>query len=161
LEVAASNMGGNCRFYTYNGKRRLFAMKKEIINGIITVVFMCVITLLSILVVSMCTFWWKWQADMAMKGITATYIISGLAGGLMEGCLLRRGRIKRTGILKALFYGIILSSAYWGIPGGIAMLLVKEHILDMGNFAMVFGITAGSITAGILFCQGSRRKIKT
>ena len=131
-------------------------MKKEIINGIITIVSMCVVTLLSLLVVSMCAFWWKWQADAARNGIMATYILSGLAGGLMEGCLLRKGRVKRTGILKALFYGIILSSAYWGIPGGIAMLLVKEHILDMGKFAFVFGITAASITAGILFCQGGR-----
>ena len=131
-------------------------MKKEIINGVITIISMCVITILSILVVSMCAYWWKWQADEARNGIMATYILSGLAGGLIQGGLLRKGRTKRTGILKALFYGIILSSAYWGIPGGIAMLLVKEHILDMGKFAFVLGITAASITAGLLFCQGGR-----
>ena len=133
-------------------------MKKEIINGVITILGMCVITILSIFVVSLCAFRWKWQADLAMQGITATYIISGLAGGLIRGTLLRRGNVKGTGILKALFHGIVFSCAYWGIPGGIAMLLVKEHILDMGKFAMAIGITAGSIAAGILLCQGTIKK---
>ena len=58
--------------------------------------------------------------------------------------------MKKMGILRALFYGIVLSCAYWGIPGGIAMLIMREHISDMGKFAVVWGMMAGSITAGIL-----------
>lgn len=125
-------------------------MKKEIINGVITIFFMCVITVLSIFVISMCAFRWKWQADAAMQGITCTYIISGLAGGLLWGRFFRVGTMKKMGILRALFYGIVLSCAYWGIPGGIAMLIMREHISDMGKFAVVWGMMAGSITAGIL-----------
>ena len=70
-------------------------MKKEIINGIITILFMCVITVLSILVISLCAFRWKWQAAVAMQGITGTYIITGLAGGLLHGRLLRGPSIKK------------------------------------------------------------------
>lgn len=129
-------------------------MKKELINGVITILFMCVITIFFIFAVSLCAFRWKWQADVAMQGITGTYIITGLSGGLLHGRLLRSRSIKKMRILKALFYGIVLSCTYWGIPGGIAMLLVKEHISDMGQFAVVWGMMSGSIMAGILFSWG-------
>ena len=138
-------------------------MKKELINGVITLLFMCVITILCIFVISLCAFQWKWQADVAMQSITGTYILTGLAGGLFHGRLLCSRTIKKTGILRALFYGIILSCAYWGIPGGIAMLLVKEHISDMGQFAVVWGMMTASVTAGILLSRGwatSKNKTK-
>lgn len=141
-------------------------MKKELLNGVITILFMCVITILSIFVVSLCAFHWKWQADVAMQGITGTYIITGLSGGLLYGWLLRGRCIKKIGILKALFYGIVFSCTYWGIPGGIAMLLVKEHISDMGRFGVSWGMMMGSVTAGILLSTGiwqsrdKNRKVK-
>lgn len=130
-------------------------MKKEIINGIITILFMCVITILSIFVVSLCAFRWKWQSDVVMWGITGTYIISGLAGGLLHGRLLYGRVLKRIGILRAFFYGIVLSCVYWGIPGGIAMLLMKEHISDIGKFAIAWGMMTGSITAGIIMVENA------
>ena len=131
-------------------------MKKELINGVITIFFMCVITILSIFIVSLCAFRWKWQADVAMQGITGIYIITGLAGGLLHGYLLRRRTMKKIGILKALFYGIVLSCVYWGIPGGIAMVWVKEHISDMGQFAVSWGMMTASITAGILLTKSTK-----
>jgi hypothetical protein len=83
-------------------------------------------------------------------------------GGLLEGLLRRRKGGGKIGILKALFLGIILASAYWGIPGGIAMVCFKERILDMGQFATAWGMVALSITAGLLFCQmgSGKRNIK-
>ena len=77
-------------------------MKKEIINGVITILFMSVITILSILMISLCAYGWKWQSHVAMQGITYTYIVTGLAGGLLQGLLFRRTATNKIGILRAL-----------------------------------------------------------
>ena len=38
-------------------------------------------SMVSLAVVSVLTYWFKWQADKAMIGIVVTYILTGVAGG--------------------------------------------------------------------------------
>lgn len=128
-------------------------MKKEIKNAVITLLVMSVITILFLYVISFCTFTYKWKSPVAMQGITFTYIFTGLSGGLLYGWLSRK-----KGIGMALLYGIVLASLYWCIPGGVAMLIFKENISNMGRFAVVWSMMAGSVTAGILISTGIRRK---
>ncbi len=129
-------------------------MKKEMINAIITLLVMSVKTNLFLLLVSFWTYRFKWQAGMAMQGITYTYIVTGLLGGLTYG-----GLSAKKGIGMALLFGMVLSSLYWAIPGGVAMLIFKENISDIGRFALVWGMMAGGITAGILISTGIKGNI--
>ncbi len=144
-------------------------MKKEIKNAVITLLVMSAVTLLLLVLLSILAFVLKWQSKMAMQGITFTYISTGLLGGMLRGGLSRRGPVDKKdtlfktgkiGLGMALLYGIVLASLYWGIPGGIAMLIFKENISDMGRFAIVWSMMAGSITAGILITTGRWKKEK-
>lgn len=132
-------------------------MKKEIKNAVITLLAMSVVTILLLVIISFSAFALKWQSKMAMQGITFTYIFTGLLGGMLHGCLNRRTMVRTIGLGRALLYGIVFASLYWGIPGGIAMLCYKENISDMGRFAIVWSMMAGSITAGILIGTGRKK----
>ena len=127
-------------------------MKKEIKNSVITLFGMMAVTILFLGVLSWCAFRLKWQSDRAMEGITLTYILIGLVGGWIRG-FLERKTSRTIGIARAFLYGIILTSLYWGIPGGALMLLLKERITNIRAFAICFGMMALSITAGLLLCR--------
>ena len=134
-------------------------MKKEIKNAVITILFMSVITVLSLVVVSVCAFKLKWKSELVMQGITVTYIVTGLTGGLLFGRLSHRDfsiRNKRVGVLRSFLYGIVLASLYWAVPGGIMMFFYHENISHMGQFAVCWGLMAGSITAGVLLVTGGK-----
>ena len=124
-------------------------MKKEIINVVITLLFMSVITILFLVMISFSAYTFKWQSDTAMQGITFTYIFSGLSGGVLFGWL-----GGKRNMAMALLFGIVLASLYWGILGGAAMVYFRENISNMGRFAFCFGIMALSLVSGILI--GSR-----
>lgn len=46
-----------------------------------SVIFMAVVSMISLLIVAVLTYRLHWQADTAMIGITVTYILSGFLGG--------------------------------------------------------------------------------
>ena len=130
-------------------------MKKEMIHVVITLIFMSVITILFLVIISFLAYKLKWQSSMAMYGITFTYILSGLLGGILFGWL-----GGRRNVAMAFLFGIVLASLYWGIPGGILMVYFQENISNMGRFASCFGQMVLSIVAGILIGSRMRRKVK-
>ena len=48
---------------------------------VIAIGIMIATSMVSLVVVSVLTYWFKWQADKAMIGIIITYVLAGFAGG--------------------------------------------------------------------------------
>ena len=122
-------------------------MKREFRFFLEALMVMGVVTILLLISVSSLTYYLGWRADKAMQGITYTYILTGLSGGIWFGC-----RSKKRGLAKALLYGIILVSLYWGILGGGIMFFMGETIQDIGRFAIVWGLMTLSFCVGELIC---------
>ena len=74
---------------------------------IIAVGVMLVVSAISLLVVSLFTYWLKWKADKVMIGIILTYVLAGLSGAFVLNRLGKREykRRKKTEI-------IVLSTLY-------------------------------------------------
>lgn len=49
---------------------------------LITIGVMIITAAVALLVVSVLTYWLKWQADKAMIGIIGTYVLTGVSGGV-------------------------------------------------------------------------------
>lgn len=74
---------------------------------------MVVVSIVGLLVVSLLTYLFKWQADKAMIGIIVTYILVGIAGGVTFGKLDKKEGIlneKKRG--KKIIQAGILTSVY-------------------------------------------------
>jgi putative membrane protein (TIGR04086 family) len=82
-------------------------MKKEMINIVITLIFMSVVTVLFLVIISFFAYQFKWQSSLAMYGITFTYISSGLMGGLLFGKI-----SEKRNIAMAFLFGIVQASLY-------------------------------------------------
>lgn len=78
----------------------------KIRSFIISIIVMVLSTTLSLFVVSMFTYFLKWQSDKAMVGIIVTYIIAGFAGGF---CLSRGGKI---GIQRKMIEAWLLGTIF-------------------------------------------------
>lgn len=61
--------------------------KTAIKSLIISLLAMALISVLSLFILSVLTYYFKWQAPQALVGITVTYILTGLSGGTLHGCL--------------------------------------------------------------------------
>ena len=72
---------------------------------------MMIVTVMSLLVVSALTYWFKWQADKAMIGIIATYIVVGFFGGI---CLRCKRKIMGAIVLGTSYMFLLVVCAYMG-----------------------------------------------
>lgn len=131
-------------------------MNKTVLRSLLLpLIAMFLVSALSLLIVSLLTYWFKWYAPQAMLGITVTYILTGVFGGLLQGCLQYgclnkeysnqipklRQRIISGGILGAVYTIILFLMALAMSDGGkleysrwfsIIILLVCSSIL--GHF---------------------------
>lgn len=61
--------------------------KKAIRVFVPSLLIMAVVSVAALFVLSALTYYLDWQAPQAMMGITLTYILAGVAGGAVLGCL--------------------------------------------------------------------------
>jgi len=101
---------------------------------IVTICIMIIAAIVSLLVVSVLTYLFKWQSDKAMAGIVITYILSGLAGGFYlrnEGAMEIRKNVIEAVLLSTLFIFslIIFSSLVFKIPFGFSVRFLLIWLL--------------------------------
>lgn len=82
---------------------------------IIAISSMLITSVISLLVLSILTYLFKWQADKAMIGIIITYILAGVVGGV---CIKTERRVRAAVGLGTLFFAILVlcSSIGFQIP---------------------------------------------
>ena len=95
---------------------------------------MLVVSIVSLLVLSTCTYLFKWQANKAMIGIIVTYVLAGFAGGI---CLRNETQIgDRRRLIEALIIGtaymlllLLLSCFIFQIPFRFSIQLIMIWLL--------------------------------
>lgn len=110
---------------------------------IIPILIMSVVSILMLLAVSVLAYIYKWQADKALIGITGTYILAGLAGGLG---LRRVSFTKDMG--KKLLEGILLGSSFM-ILSVVASVFITDISPEVsGRFLLIWMLITGSASLG-------------
>ena len=72
---------------------------------------MMIVTVMSLLVVSTLTYWFKWQADKALVGIIIVYIVAGFFGGF---CLNSKRKMMGAIVLGTSYMFLLVVCAYMG-----------------------------------------------
>ena len=117
---------------------------KKIKTFLITIIIMLIASTLSLLVVSALTYFYKWQADKALIGITLTYILAGFSGGLFL-------KIKSKGQLSMtwkMLEACLLSTIFMGILIVISVFVIKIPFAISSRFLMICMLFLGSTCLG-------------
>lgn len=88
-----------------------FSMNK-IKKYMIVLSIMIVVSVISLLVLSILTYLFKWQADKAMIGIIITYILAGVVGGV---CIKTERRVRAAMGVGTLFVAILVLCSSIGL----------------------------------------------
>lgn len=96
---------------------------------LLPLIVMYVATIGSLFLLSLFSYWWKWQADTIMVGIIGTYILSGVVGGIFLYFLRVDKEVQHLyskGMILGSAYMLILLvlSAICGLAGGWDVLLI-------------------------------------
>ena len=94
-------------YWIYGGMRLMNKIK----NFVFAMGSMLAMTVISLLVVSALVYLFKWQADKAMIGIIATYIVVGFCGGI---CLRCKRKIMGAIVLGTSYMFLLVVCAYMG-----------------------------------------------
>lgn len=87
----------------------------------------------------------KWQAQQAMAGITAVYILTGFFGGV----LLHKSRKEQEEKLsRKLLQGIFLGSLFMGLLLLVSFMGLEKEIAVSGRLLMIWMLLAGSAALG-------------
>ena len=117
---------------------------KKIRDLCVTLVVMFLISLISLLVVTLLSYNYKWQADKAMVGITVTYILVGFSGGLVQRFLDKKER----SIGQKMLGGILLASFFIGILCVVSFVLGSGSMQISSRFLMIWMLLIGSTCLG-------------
>lgn len=122
---------------------------------LITIVVMLVVSVLALIILGLLTYWFKWQADKAMVGIVVTYVMAGIAGGVMTkicsrmqpyGCAAKENIVQIMEVfLVAISYILALSVA--------SILLFKTSPIMSFQLFMIFGLVFFSVFIGKLLTK--------
>jgi len=107
---------------------------EKIKRFIIAIIIMCFSSIISLLMVSVLTYFLKWQSDKAMAGIIITYILVGFIGGLYLG------RERKMDIARNVIEAVILSTIF------ILLLIVCSYL----GFRILFSISSRFILIWLL-----------
>lgn len=116
-------------------------------STVICVGIMLLVAVLSLLLVSTLTFLLKWQADKAMIGIIVTYIVSGLAGGLCFGRMVKKsyGGRSKIGNGKAVIEAVKLSTIFILILVLCSVIGFRIPFEFSDRFLLIWILIAGSV----------------
>ena len=117
---------------------------RKIINIIVTLLVMVVVSLICLLVVSAFSYFYKWQADKALVGITITYILAGFVGGFAYKLMDR----KEKNIGKKMLEAILISSIFVGVILGVSTIVLQQPLVISSRFLSIYMLLAGSACMG-------------
>ena len=133
-------------------------MMKKITNILIGILSMGGTSLLALLIISLLTYGWKWQADKAMLGITFTYIIAGFAGGLSmkwmpriwkrwhtDRILTEEGNI---GVGGKMLESLLAGTIFMLILMMLSAFFAVNEIQITSRFFLIWMLLAGSTALG-------------
>ncbi len=117
---------------------------KTIRNLIITIIIMTLISLLSLFIVSVLSYMYKWQADKALIGITITYIVTGFIGGVSQKIIIK----EQKSISRKMLDGILTGGIFVGILWIASIFIVQSPLCFSTRFIMIGMLLIGSTCLG-------------
>lgn len=134
---------------------------KRIRVYVVAIVVMAVVSVISLLIVSVCSYNFKWYADRALIGITITYILAGLFGGFTlkrqegKGWLWNGQKIgdesvgnKEKSMAKKMLEAILLGSIFMLLLMAVSTLVVQNPFEISSRMLMIWMLLAGSACLG-------------
>ena len=115
-------------------------------NTLLGLLAMVVVSVVSLIVLSTFTFLFKWQAPQAQVGIILTYILSGLAGGMVSAIFKNRGE---NSLSKKLISGFTLGTIYMVMLLLISIAVSANSQWDMGQIVLIWILLCCSSVLGI------------
>lgn len=115
---------------------------------------MLITSVISLFVLSLFTYAFKWQADKAMIGIIVTYVIAGVAGGFcLQKIQSREDGIKKcVSIRKKMIEALILSGTFMislMIWSGIGL----HHTFQLSSYTLLIWILIASSAFGAMYVK--------
>ncbi len=142
--------------------------KTALRSFLLPLIAMFLVSVLSLLIVSLLTYWFKWYAPQAMLGITVTYILTGLFGGLLQGCL-QYGCLNKEysnenhQLRQRIISGGILGALYTLILFLMALAMSDDSRLEYSRwFSIIILLVCSSILGHFLtgiFCKKGYKKL--
>jgi D-alanyl-lipoteichoic acid acyltransferase DltB (MBOAT superfamily) len=133
-------------------------------NTLLSVIIMGITSAATLVILSVFTYLFKWQAPQAQLGITLTYIISGFLGGFLLSVIDKNRKTeKEVGntehIMKnTLITGITQGAIYMAILLSISILISANESWDIGQIVLIWILLVCSNTLGIFLGTAIRRK---
>ena len=131
------------------------------------VIIMGITSAATLVILSVFTYLFRWQAPQAQVGIILTYIISGFLGGVLPSMIEERRKkkeVKNTerSTKNALIKGITQGTIYMAVLLSISILLSANESWDMVQILLVWILLSVSSTLGIFigekFFEGGIKK---
>lgn len=117
---------------------------RKIRNLIIIIIIMSCISILSLGILSVLSYIYKWQADKALVGITFTYILAGFVGGLGQKIINREEKTMG----RKMLGGILLSTLFMAILVIASIFLIQNPFMLSSRFLMIWMVLMGSTCLG-------------
>lgn len=123
-------------------------------NTLFAVIIMGITSAATLVILSVFTYLFRWQAPQAQVGIILTYIISGFLGGVLPSMIGERGKkkeVKNTerSTKNALIKGITQGTIYMAVLLSISILLSANEGWDMVQIFLIWILLSVSSTLGI------------
>lgn len=119
-------------------------LMKKIRNLILSIIIMLMVSMVSIVVLSILSYLYKWQADKALVGITITYILAGLIGGMAQKILNK----EQKGIGQKMLDGILTGLIFVGVLWIVSIFITQNPFLFTTRFLMILMLVIGSTCLG-------------
>ena len=119
-------------------------------NLFVALMIMLLVSMVSLFVVGVLTYIFKWHADKAMIGIIATYVLAGFVGGFTWGRCEKRsyGDEEKTGIGKKAIEALVLSSIFMLLLVGISVFCMKGTFQISTRFLILLSLLICSTFLG-------------
>ena len=117
---------------------------KRVRNLLMVMVIMMLMSAISLLIISVLSYFYKWQADKALVGITITYILAGFIGGITQKFLDKSERNMGKKMLEA----ILISSIFVGVILGVSTIVLQQPLVISSRFLSIYMLLAGSACMG-------------
>ncbi|MBQ8627272.1 MAG: YrzE family protein [Agathobacter sp.] len=134
--------------------------KNTIKSIILSLIIMGIVSIVTLVVLGVLTYTLKWQAPEAMVGITFTYIISGLVGGMMQGVLNRRVASILENSLELrerIISGLLLGTSYMFILLILSIVFTQNTNWDFTRLIVLWILLVCSSVLGSflsnIFCK--------
>lgn len=122
---------------------------RKIRSFVIAIISMLLVSLIALLVVSTLTYLFKWQADKAMVGIIATYILAGLEGGFcMKHIEKKQFSNPKIGIGRKTIEALVLSNIFLLLIFVLSVFVLQNSFEISNRSLMIWGLLVSSTFLG-------------